>query len=109
MKKIKELAILFSIIMLTIIKENWKQTIKLLIVSLLIWAMCVTIPHNIPFIKDLSYISWISIILIFKLLTIKYNEDNNDQHQEDDDIDTEIEDDEGKVQNEPTSNGSTRE
>lgn len=106
---LKDLFIVLCMIILAIFKDNWKPLLKLLIISGLLWIIGAFIPHNIPMINQLTYLSWVCIILIVKLLFIKYDDFSKKSDDEDNNEIVQIQDDDGKEIINDSTFGSTRE
>lgn len=72
-----------------IVINNWEPfyttIVKMAIISLILWGIAGLIPHSIPFIKEVSYLGWLTIITIYRLITMKYDdfEYENDEHSDD--------------------------
>lgn len=75
---LKQLVIVFFSVIWTIILNNWQPfyttLVKVAIVSLVIWGIATLIPHGILVLSEVSYLGWFSIILIYRLLTMKYDD-----------------------------------
>lgn len=75
---LKQVFVVFFSVLWTIISNNWQPfyttLIKVAIVSLVIWGVASLIPHGILIIREVSYLGWFSIILIYRLVTMKYDD-----------------------------------
>jgi hypothetical protein len=61
-----------------IVKNNWEPfyttIVKMSIVALILWGIASVVPHGIIFISDISFLGWLSLITIYRLVTIKYDD-----------------------------------
>lgn len=73
-------ALFFAIlgVIWTIIKTHWEPfyttTIKMSLTALVLWGICQIIPHGLPILAGISYLGWLTIITLFRLITIKYDD-----------------------------------
>lgn len=54
--------------------EIGKSISEICFLALLAWTMCLFMPHGLPFIDTVSYLGWVTIIFIAKVLAYKFNE-----------------------------------
>lgn len=106
-----------------IIKNNWEPfyttIVKMSIIALILWGISSGIPHGIVFIEQISFLGWLSIITIYRLVTVTYDdfeEPELAEIQEDSDEEDEIESNAEPLRNvidkkeiESDDNTSTRE
>jgi hypothetical protein len=75
---IKLLLLSFYRVIAIIVKNNWEPfyttIVKMAIVALILWGISSLIPHGIVFLNDISYLGWLCLITIFRLVTIKYDD-----------------------------------
>src|SRR5580692_3210506 len=69
-----------------IIKNIWKpiytSIVKRCIIALLAWSICHFVPHHLPFITHISYIGWVTIIILTNLLFVKYDDGWDEEETE---------------------------
>jgi hypothetical protein len=73
----------------TIIKSNWEPVyttvIKMSIIALLIWGACAIIPHGLLLLSGIPYLGWFTIILIWRLINVRYDDFDQEETEDDDD------------------------
>jgi cadmium resistance protein CadD (predicted permease) len=83
---LKQLFFIIVEIFWTIIKTVWKPlyttTVKMVLVALLIFLGCHFIPHGIPLLKSISYLGWLTIIFVYRCISIKYDDFDEDEKDE---------------------------
>lgn len=91
MKKIDLLAAVFKVfarVIWEIISENWRPFyttfIKMSIISLILWTLCQFIPHGLPFLTGITYLGWLSIVIIYRLITVHYDDFESNEEPIDD-------------------------
>lgn len=82
---IQFLFVLYEIIW-TVIRNNWKPfytiSVKISIIALIIWGVASLIPHGILLLKEITYLGWVCTIIIYRLLTMKYDDFEDEQPEE---------------------------
>lgn len=126
---LKLLILSFGKVLVMIFRNNWEPfyttSVKMGIVSLVLWGLATLIPHGIPILSAISYLGWLTIIIVYRLVTIKYDDfDEPELAEIETDDDEEIDDTQtivgrqpdepirnvvGKREEEYDNNGSTRE
>lgn len=98
---------------LEILKDIWQifliKLIKISIISLCIWGLLQLIPNNLDYLQSISYLSWCLIIILYNLVTYKYDdsiETNNEENLPDAEFSQTTLDD---LPERETDYGSTRE
>jgi hypothetical protein len=75
---LKQLVVVFFSVIWTIILNNWQPfyttLVKVSIISLVIWGLVFLIPHGILLLSEISYLGWFTIILVYRLVTMKYDD-----------------------------------
>lgn len=75
---LKQVVIVFFSVIWAIIINNWQPfyttLVKVAIVSLVIWGIASLIPHGILILNEVTYLGWVSIILIYRLITMRYDD-----------------------------------
>lgn len=83
---LKQIFYIFYSLILEIIKNSFSAlltlSIKISILSLIIYLICMFMPHGIPFINTISYLGWVSIICIYNLITFKMDESFESEYNE---------------------------
>lgn len=68
----------FVKVVVMIVRNNWEPfyttTVKMALVSLVLWGLAILVPHGIPFLSGISYLGWMTILIVFRLVTIKYDD-----------------------------------
>jgi predicted membrane protein len=57
----------------------YTTTVKILLIALVVWALCLFVPHGLPFLKEVSYIGWATIIAVWRLLNVRYDDFDDEE------------------------------
>lgn len=101
---IKQFIFLLFGIVWKIIKENWEPfyttLVKMAVISLIIFGVCQYVPHDIAILSSISYLGWLTIIVVYRFVTFKYDdfEYASEQHDNDEVLDPIMMDDDDDIQ-----------
>ena len=84
---LKQLIFVIFGIFTEIISNIWKPiyttTIKMLFIAALVWGVAHFVPHDLPYIHDVTFVGWLSVIAIYRLITVEYDDFDDDEEDED--------------------------
>jgi hypothetical protein len=79
--------------LVVIFRTTWQpiftSLVKNAIIALLIFCIAHFVPHHIQPLTNVSYLGWLTILCVYRLITIKYD-DNTDEDTEDELDDPEL-------------------
>lgn len=65
-------------VLLEIVKNSWEplytNTVKIVFVGLIIWCICNFVGHGIPFLSQISYLGWITLLTVYRLFVYKFDD-----------------------------------
>lgn len=75
---LKSLSVTILAVIITIIASVWKPItmtlLKTVFITSLIYVICQTVPHGIVFLSNISLLGWLVIVVLYRLITFKYSD-----------------------------------
>jgi hypothetical protein len=83
---LKQIFYLFYHLLFDIIKTSISPIttliIKISILSLILYLICIFVPHGLPFLSTITYIGWVTIICVYNLITFKMDDNFDSEYNE---------------------------
>ncbi len=80
---LKELFFVICNVIWTVIKTLsvpvYTTSVKVLLISLCLWCLAKYAPHGLPFVSDISFFGWVTIIVMYRMITLKYDDFNDEE------------------------------